>query len=538
MQFHGKNFIGQELSAEGSKVYHAYDPAAATELPDEFYQATSDEIDGAVQLATSAFSTLRRTSAQDIAGFLEAVASQIEALEETLIERAALESALPKERLRGERARTTGQLRLFAGLIREGSYVDARIDQALPDRKPLPRPDLRRMLIPIGPVAVFGASNFPLAFSVAGGDTASAFAAKNPVIVKAHPAHPGTSELVAGAIIRAVQQSGIPDGTFSMVHATDSDVSLKLVQHPGIQAVGFTGSERAGRAIFNAAAARPQPIPAYVEMGSINPVFLLPGALAQSGEGIAQSLFGSINLGVGQFCTSPGVIVGNRDQHLDAFGRKLAGLFESGPSGTMLYPNISKAYQEATEARGKVSGVRSIRSTITAEKGKTQATPVLFEAPTDVWLANKDLGAEIFGPSAVLVRADSREELLQIASGLSGTLTASVFGTPEDLSSYADLIALLEQKAGRVLFNGFPTGVEVSPAMHHGGPYPATADPKFTSVGTAAILRFLRPVCYQNFPSAALPDELRDENPRAIWRLVNGSLTKDQLKTPETKASN
>lgn len=538
MDFHGKNFLGLELSSLGPKVFHAYAPAQGKELAEEFHQATAEEINQAVALAVDAFASLRQKSASEIARLLEAVATEIEALGDTLIERASLESGLPKGRLEGERGRTAGQLRLFASLVREGSYLDARIDEALADRKPLPRPDLRRMLIPIGPVAVFGASNFPLAFSVAGGDTASAFAAKNPVVVKAHPAHPGTCELVASAIIRAVKQSGMPEGTFSMVHATDPEISIQLVRHEGIQAVGFTGSERAGRAIFNAAAQRLHPIPAYVEMGSINPIFVLPGALASSGEGIAQGLFGSINMGVGQFCTSPGVIVGSDEPHFGAFGKKLATLFESGGPGTMLYPNIRNAYRQETERRAQTAGVRSIYSTASADAQKTEVTPVLFEATADVWLTNNDLTTELFGPSAVLVRARTREELLRIAGGLAGTLTACIFGTPEDLAAYGDLIAVLEQKAGRLLFNGFPTGVEVSHAMHHGGPYPATADPKFTSVGTAAILRFLRPVCYQNFPQDVLPNELKDENPRGIWRLVNGVLTKDQLKTPATKASN
>jgi NADP-dependent aldehyde dehydrogenase len=538
MEFHGRNFIGSELSSLGGKLFYAFDPRHGRQLNEAFHQATGEEIDRAVELAVTAFASLREKPARDITHFLEAIAIEIEALGDTLIDRAALESGLPKERLIGERARTVGQLRLFAALVKEGSFVDARIDEALPERKPLPRPDIRRMLIPIGPIAVFGASNFPLAFSVAGGDTASAFSAKNPLIVKAHPAHPGTCELVATAILRAVEQTGMPAGTFSMIHATDPEVSIQLVKHRGIKAVAFTGSERAGRAIFNAAAQRAEPIPAYVEMGSNNPVFLLPGALEKSGDSIAQSLFGSINLGVGQFCTSPGVIVGRDNPEFGAFGRKLASMFETAAPGTMLHPNILKAFAQGTEHRGQTAGIDSTRSAVAADPAKTEASPVLFEALADVWLANKELASEVFGPSAILVRARSREELLRIAREWTGTLTASIFGTPEELAAHADLVAILEQKAGRIIFNGVPTGLEVSHAMHHGGPYPATADAKFTSVGTAAILRFLRPVCYQNFPAQALPDELRDENPRGIWRLVNGTFTKDQLKTPETKPSN
>jgi NADP-dependent aldehyde dehydrogenase len=387
------------------------------------------------------------------------------------------------------------------------------------------------MLIPIGPVAVFGASNFPLAFSVAGGDTASAFGARCPVVVKAHPAHPGTCELVATAIRRAVEKAELPEGTFSMLHAVKPEVSILLVQHPAAKAVGFTGSERAGRAIFNAASQRPEPIPAYVEMGSNNPVFLLPGALANSAESIAQGLFNSISLGVGQFCTSPGVALAEDGDHLQSFRSRLAALFENAPAGTMLAPSIAAGYRENVEDRAATANVSVTRSSVVAEKARTEGAPVLFETDTQTWLANADLGKEIFGPSAVLVRSNSKEELLRIAEGWHGTLTASIFGTPEDLVAYNDLVAILEQKAGRLLFNAFPTGVEVSPAMHHGGPYPATADPKFTSVGTAAIYRFLRPVCYQNFPQAALPSELRNENPKGLWRLVNGSLTKDAIQS-------
>jgi 2,5-dioxopentanoate dehydrogenase len=416
--------------------------------------------------------------------------------------------------------------------VKNGSFVEARIDTALPDRKPLPRPDLRRMLIPIGPVVVFGASNFPLAFSVAGGDTASAFAAKNPVIVKAHPAHPGTSELVGGAIIRAVQKTGLPEGTFSMVHAADPEVSLSLVRHPLAKAIGFTGSERAGRAIFNAAAQRPVPIPAYVEMGSNNPIFVLPGALKTSLDGIVQGLFGSINAGVGQFCTSPGVVIGSDGESFREFGKKLAALFEKGAPGTMLHPGIAKGFGESVEHRAKTDGVTVVRSSEKSDAGQTEITPVLFETDAGVWLKNKRLADEIFGPSAVLVRSSAPDELLRIAREWTGTLTATIFGTPQDLEENRELVNILQNKAGRVIFNGFPTGVEVGNAMHHGGPYPATGDAKFTSVGTAAILRFLRPVCLQNFPDQSLPPELKNDNPRKIWRLVNGEPTRDPLVIP------
>ncbi len=527
MEKHGKNLIAGRQSSLGNKQIFSFDPKKGESLPIPYFEATASEIQEAMQLAGEACRPLRESSSETIAGLLEGIATEIEELGEELIDTAATESGLPKERLTGERARTVGQLRLFASVVREGSFVDARIDTALPDRKPLPRPDLRRMLIPVGPVIVFGASNFPLAFSVAGGDTASALAAKNPVVVKAHPAHPGTSELIAGAIARGVEKAGLPPGTFSMLHAADPAVSLQLVRHPLAKAVAFTGSERAGRAIFDAAAQRPDPIPAFVEMGSNNPVFVLPGALKSSPGSFAQGLFGSINLGVGQFCTSPGVVIGQEGEAFQALGQTLGELFTNGPAGTMLYPGILQGYSKNVDKRAKTKGIQTTTSSATADESKTQALPVLFHTDAQTWLRQKELAAELFGPSAVLVRWQSRDELLRIATEWHGTLTASVFGTPEDLEEFRDLLAILETKAGRVLFNGFPTGVEVSHAMHHGGPYPATADAKFTSVGTAAILRFLRPVCYQNFPEEFLPIELHNENKRGIWRMVDGQITRE-----------
>jgi 2,5-dioxopentanoate dehydrogenase len=526
MTLHGRNFIGAQLSALGDKTFFGFDPRAGKPLGAPFHQATEEEVGRAAQLAAEAFAGLRECDAQSIAGLLGNIAREIEMLGEALIDQAALESGLGKDRLSGERGRTVNQLRMFAGLVREGSFVDARIDTALPDRKPLPRPDLRRVLIPIGPVAVFGASNFPLAFSVAGGDTASALAGKNPVVVKGHPAHPGTSELVAGAIRRAVDAAGLPEGTFSMVHAVDPALSLALVRHPSIKAVAFTGSERAGRAIFDAAVARPEPIPAYAEMGSTNPVFLLPGAVAERADALAQGLAASVNLGVGQFCTCPGLIVGTETDSFAAFRAQLAKRFEQAQPATMLHPGILKAYKASVARAGGIEGVRSAAAATAGDPERTEATPSLLDTDAATWLGAEALAEEIFGPSAILIRAASQDEMLRVAEALPGTLTATVHGTPADLQAYRKLIAVLEAKAGRLIFNGYPTGVEVSPAMHHGGPYPATTDSKFTSVGTAAILRFLRPICYQNFPGESLPVELRDENPRGIWRTVDGEFTR------------
>ena len=527
MVLHGRNFIGMQLSSAGPKTFFGFDPRNGKPLDTPFHEATEGEIDRSLKLAAQAFPVLRESPPQVIAGFLERIADEIEQLGDLLIDQAASESGLGRERLTGERGRTVHQLRLFANLVQDGSIVEARIDPALPDRRPLPRPDLRRMLIPVGPVIVFGASNFPLAFSVAGGDTASAFAAKNPVVVKGHPAHPGTSELVAGAVVRAVQASGLPEGTFSLLNAVDPAVSLALVRHPHAKAVAFTGSLRAGRAIFDAATQRPDPIPAYVEMGSTNPVFLLPGVIQERTDALVQGLAASVNLGAGQFCTCPGLIFAVNDSAFARFREKLADAFRQSAPATMVHPGVLKGYEEAASRAGKVNGVGENRAQRIADPQKTEATPILFETDSAAWLANDTLAHEVFGPSTILVRSRSEDELLRIAESLPGSLTATLHGTPEDLRKNRKLIALLETKSGRLIFNGYPTGVEVSHAMHHGGPYPATGDAKFTSVGTAAIFRFLRPICYQNFPDEALPSELQRGNPRRIWRMMDGQLTRD-----------
>jgi NADP-dependent aldehyde dehydrogenase len=527
MVLHGMNFIGMRLSSAGPKTFFGFDPRKGQQLGVPFHEATEEEIDRSLQLAAKAFAVLRESAPQVISGFLERIASEINQLGDPLIDQASSESGLPRERLTGERSRTVNQLRMFASLVQDGSFVEARIDPALPDRKPLPRPDLRRMLIPVGPVAVFGASNFPLAFSVAGGDTASAFAARNPVVVKGHPAHPGTSELVAGAVVRAVQATGLPEGTFSLVNAVDPSRSLALVRHPLAKCVAFTGSLRAGRAIFDAATQRPDPIPAYVEMGSTNPVFLLPGVIQERTDALVKGLTASVNLGAGQFCTCPGLIFAVKDNAFAPFKEKLADAFRQSAPATMVHPGVLKGYEEATSRVGKVNGIGENRARLSADPQKTEAAPILFETDSATWLTNGALASEVFGPSTILVRGESEDELLRIAESLPASLTATVHGTAEDLTKYRKLIAVLETKCGRLIFNGYPTGVEVSHAMHHGGPYPATADPKFTSVGTAAIQRFLRPICYQDFPDGALPLELQRENPRKIWRMIDGRLTRD-----------
>jgi alpha-ketoglutaric semialdehyde dehydrogenase len=529
MELVGKNFIGQTLAAAGTETFGGYDPRKSETLAPQFHEATPDEVERAVELAAEAASSLRALGAEQVAQFLNAMREEILSLGDALLERADRETALGVERLRGERERTLNQIKLFADVVTEGSWVDARIDTAMPERKPLPRPDIRRMLQAIGPVAVFGASNFPLAFSVAGGDTVSAFAARNPVMVKAHPAHPGTSELVAAAIARAVKAKSLPEGTFSMLHGRAPSTSLALVNHPKLKAVGFTGSLRAGRALFDAAARRPQPIPVYAEMGSVNPVFVLPKTVEANPDGLADGLFRSVTLGVGQFCTSPGLVFGVKNGALDRFESKLMANFEQGAPATMLNAAIAKGYSERFR---ELRGIESVKTYIAQKNAKaenTEGAPGLFVVEADAWAKSQALREEIFGPATVLVRCGSEEELLQAARLLEGSLTATIHGSPEELQRNRELIDVLSEKAGRLIFNGYPTGVEVGPAMHHGGPYPATTDEKFTSVGTAAIFRFARPICYQNFPDAALPSELQNANLRKIWRTVNGQLTREAI---------
>ncbi len=527
MELHGKNLIGNRLSAAGRPAILAYDPREGRELAPSFYEATAAEVDAAARLAQAAFDEYRQRSHAEVADFLERIAEEIIGLGDALLDRIAAESGLPRERLTGERGRTVGQIRMFAALVREGSWVDARIDRADPARKPLPKPDVRRMLMPIGPVAVFGASNFPLAFSVAGGDTISALAAGNPVVCKAHPAHPGTSEMVARAVLAAARSCSMPEGVFSLIHGATPEVSLALVRHPSIRAVGFTGSLQAGRALFDAGAGRPEPIPVYAEMGSVNPVFVLPGALEERSAAIAEGLKLSVTMGVGQFCTCPGLIVGVAGAQLESMAGRLRELFAAAPAGTMLYPRILGAYEKGVASLTDVGGIRMTESGASADIVKTEAKPALFEADARAFFDHAELGEEVFGPSTVLVACGSNEEMERVASRLEGSLTATVLGTAADLATHRSLVSILETKAGRLIFNGYPTGVEVCAAMNHGGPYPASTDSKFTSVGTAAILRFARPVCYQNFPQEALPAELRDGNPNGIWRTVDSLWTRE-----------
>ncbi len=450
-----------------------------------------------------------------LAAFLERIGDGIMAIGDTLISTCAEETALSVDRLTGERARTVNQLRMFAGLVRERSWIDARIDTALPDRKPVPKPDLRRMLLPLGPIAVFGASNFPLAFSVAGGDTASALAAGCPVVVKPHPGHPKTSNLVASAVSDAAHDCGMPKGVFDMVEDTGIEVGLELVRHPLIRAVGFTGSTRAGRALFDAASSRSEPIPVFAEMGSINPLFVLPAALEKRWEKIAIGLTGSVSLGVGQFCTKPGIVLAPQSSALNQFASRLEEEFSKVPKGRMLNDSIAKRFDESlTNAK------RFMR---------TEGGAYLLVTDGNAFGEEPGLHQEIFGPATLLVKCETADKLIELAGELDGQLTATVHAEPEDEALCGRLLRVLQEKAGRIVWNGYPTGVEVCPSMHHGGPYPATTDSKFTSVGTAAIYRFARPVCYQGLPQELLPIEIQNVNIRKIWRTVNGTLTRDDV---------
>ena len=529
MLIQGKNIVGFAQSAQGEKTFRGFNPRTGTALEPAFHEAVQSEVDRALELASQAAPILRQLGAEKRAEFLLAVREEILALGDTLVERAVQESGLDTARLQGERDRTTNQLKLFADIVKEGSWVDARIDTVLPERKPLPRPDIRRLLRPIGPVAVFGASNFPLAFSVAGGDTAASLAAGNPVVVKGHPAHPGTSELVAGAIVKAVKTLGLPEGTFSLLHGTSPEVSLAVVNHRETRAVAFTGSARAGRALFDAAARRPDPIPVYAEMGSTNPLFVLPSAIDGKAPALAEALFKSVTLGVGQFCTCPGLVFSLESENFKTFVAKLVECFEQGTPGTMLNPGVAKGYEDRFRSAAGVKSVAVHKSVNGAQAQRTEGQPGVIVTGAATWLANETLHEEIFGPATIVVRCASAAEVMRCAEALEGTLTATIHGNADELAANSALVDLLSRKAGRLIFNGFPTGVEVGYAMHHGGPFPATTDEKFTSVGSAAILRFARPVCYQNFPDSFLPEELRSANSRGILRNIDGRLTRDPL---------
>ncbi len=533
MKISGQSIIGFKSPTNHGTTFRATNPRTGEPLPVDFVAAAPDDVNLAASLAHEAFGTYSQLSGREKGKFLRTIAARIESAVDAIVERAEQETALPKARLQGETARTCGQLRLFAQVVEEGSWVAARIDRADANRKPAPRPDLRSMMHALGPVAVFGASNFPLAFSVAGGDTASALAAGNPVIVKGHPAHPGTSDLVGQLIRDSVRECGLPEGVFSLLLDSSSEVGVMLVKHPLVKAVGFTGSHGAGRALMDLAAARREPIPVFAEMSSTNPVFILPGALRENGDSLSTGMFGSVTMGAGQFCTKPGLVFLPDSADATIFVDKMRKLVVESGQFHMLTPGIRSAYQSATERRQAEKGVKLLaeRSPSAAQTSDEQFSvgALLFEADNQSFLRNPDLAAEVFGPATLVVRHSTHEEFLELARNLGGHLTATIHGTEADLREFSDLISILKSKVGRLVFNGFPTGVEVSHAMVHGGPYPSTSDGRSTSVGSEAIFRFCRPVCYQGFPEAVLPAELQSSNPLSIWRMVDGEMTKEAL---------
>ncbi|MEM5295539.1 aldehyde dehydrogenase (NADP(+)) [Burkholderia sp. JPY481] len=523
MRITGDMLIGRAAVRGTEGTLHAFDPARDVVLEPAFGTGGAHDVDRACRLAQAAFDPFRSVSLDLRARFLETIAENVLALGSALIERAHQESALPIGRLEAERGRTVAQLRLFASFVREGRWLAATIEPAQPERKPLPRADLRLQKIPLGPVAVFGASNFPLAFSVAGGDTASAFAAGCPVVVKAHPAHLGASELVGRAIQQAVHACGLPEGTFSLLTGSGNAIGEALVAHPAIKAVGFTGSRAGGLALANVAANRREPIPVYAEMSSVNPFFVLPGALAKRAADIARGLVDSLTLGVGQFCTNPGIVVLLDGPDTQTFIDAVAQALGQKGAQTMLTAGIAAAYARGVAERGATTHVRALAHGVESEALHT-GRPVLFATTQPTFISDQQLGDEIFGPTSLIVTCESVDEMLELAEHVDGQLTATLHVEAEDLALARRLLPTLERKAGRILANGYPTGVEVSHAMVHGGPCPATSDPRATSVGTMAIERFLRPVCYQDLPAALLPPALQDDNPLDLWRVRDGKL--------------
>lgn len=517
-----ENFIGFERSAQGEKSFSAVNPVSRETLPGAFVAATMEEVNLAVNKAHEAWKVYRNTSGSHKANFLRTIAEEIEGLGDTLVNRVMEESGLPEGRVKGERGRTCNQLRMFADLVEEGSWVNAIIDTAQPDRQPIPKADIRNMLQAVGPVVVFTASNFPLAFSTAGGDSASALASGCPVIVKAHESHPGTNGLIAEAILNAARKTNMPDGVFSSLNDIGYQVGSALVQHPQVKSVAFTGSYNGGMALHKLAADRTEPIPVFAEMGSVNPIFVLPEKIKTQSEALANQIAGSVNLGAGQFCTNPGLVVIRQDENTEAFMNHLREAFEQLAVQNMLNQGIYQNYERLKKASLQTAGV----STVADQSGESEAweaRPAVASANAAEFLKNPNMQQEVFGPFSLVVHCEDEEHFYAVADHLHGQLTASIMGNQEELAGYADLFEILQTKAGRVIFNGVPTGVEVCHAMQHGGPFPASTDGRFTSVGTGAIKRFARPVAFQDCPDAMLPAALQADNPLSILRLVDGN---------------
>ena len=518
----GTSIIGNERGEQNGNCFHGVDAASGVAIAPAYHAASETEVDRAVTLAHQAFESFGRSVSAVRAKLLNTIAENIEALADALVERGTQETGLPEGRIRTETSRTCFQLRMFADLAQEGSWADARIDRADDNRKPLRKPDVRSMLMPLGPVVVFCASNFPLAFSVAGGDTASALATGNPVIVKAHRAHPGTAELVGSAVSEAVKSCGLHSGVFSLLFGKGEEIGMQLIRHPLVKAGGFTGSRVGGQALMHAAADRPEPIPFYAEMSSVNPVFLFPDALRDREDEIANGLHASVTLGAGQFCTNPGLVFlpENSEGLINKLREKMSGT----PAFVMLTSRIRDAYCEGASAWAKNAAVKTLFG---PADGGSAVRAGLYTTDLASFMADSSLTSEVFGPATLLITYSGFEQLLEVARSLEGQLTATIHLSDSETKQAADLSQVLENRVGRIVYNGFPTGVEVGPAMVHGGPFPATSDGRSTSVGTRAVFRFVRAVCYQDALQGLLPDELKDGNPRGIWRMVDGEMTKD-----------
>jgi len=517
----GKNYIGNLLSSIGNKTFKTFNPQTNTENSILYSEASDIEIQQAIELATDAFAVFKLVSGAKKSEFLNEIANEIEALGDELVKTYCSETGLPEGRAQGERGRTVFQLRSFANLVKEGSWVEATIDTADLNRQPIPKVDIRKMFIPLGPVVVFGASNFPLAYSTAGGDTAAAFAAGCPVIVKSHPMHAGTGELVASAIIKAASTTGMPNGVFSNLNSSDIEVGVTLVKHLQVKAVGFTGSIQGGRALYNLASQREEPIPVFAEMGSVNPVIILPEAVKSKGAKWAKTYASSITLGAGQFCTNPGLILGMKGSELTNFIKILSEEIVKIDPTCMLHPNIIGAFERN---KIKMQEQKGLQTTATFEKevSKNYGRQAITTVEGATFLANTNLHQEVFGPFSMVVQCENVQQLEAIISNLEGQLTGTVLAENGELENYHNIVSTLQNRVGRIIFNGVPTGVEVCAAMVHGGPYPASTDSRFTAVGINSIKRWVRPFSYQSWPNNLLPDELKNENPLKIFRVIDG----------------
>ncbi len=524
----GKNYIGNRLSGNGSKTYKTFNPKLNIENEYEFTEASVEEINEAAFLAADAYISYNQKSGKEKAAFLNAIADNILALDDDLIAVYCSESGLPEGRAKGERGRTIGQLRAFASLIEEGSWVEATIDTAQPNREPIPKVDLRKMQVPLGPVVIFGASNFPLAFSTAGGDTASALAAGCPVIVKSHPMHAGTGEMVAAAVIKAAKETGMPNGVFSNLNSNGIEVGVQLVQQAAIKAVGFTGSIQGGRALYDLAAQREEPIPVFAEMGSINPVILLPQALQNRANELAQTYAGSITVGSGQFCTNPGLLLAIKSDALTQFVNSLSKEIVKVEPSCMLHPNIMGAYEKNKQTAIAQEGL-VVAADYGTEVSVNHARQAVVTVEGKTFLNNTKLHHEVFGPFSMVVQCEDFKELQEIIANLEGQLTGTIISDDDEIAKYPQVIAALQNRVGRIIFNGVPTGVEVCPSMQHGGPYPASTDSRFTAVGTHSIKRWVRPFSYQNWPDNLLPNELKNSNPLGIVRVIDNERTQKAI---------